>query len=188
MMSTLDGSIRDLREHLQWIKENERTKYQCPDYATAVHPSNCTPDEIIDCDLRLKRVLEFRQQTLLQLHDLGDKIGIDRAVMSTAAFIFDRYLSTFTPIFIRGEGGLPCRGNLIGVASLFIAAKSLMTRADFLLIKKSFRDYLREVFDEQVELKILEGLNWDIVYCSPISIIYDLITLLPRPCGYQEYD
>ena len=179
----------DLQERFRHLKENEKMKkYQCPDYAVLAHPSNCTNEKKEVCLSRMNSIMDFRHQTLLKLWGFSEQnLCVDGVVMSTAAFIFDRYLSTFVPSFVHSESSLPCKGNLIGVASLFIAAKSLMSREGFHPVEEFFCYYSREVFVEQVEWKILKALKWDIVYPSPISIINDLITLLPRPCDFQEH-
>ena len=171
------NSVADLRERFQRLKEFEM-KYQCLDYTIAASASRH----------RVEAVLEWRHKTLVQLYRLIRRHCIDQAVMSTAAFIFDRYLSTIMPAFIHGEEKAPFRSDLIGVASFFIAAKSLMSSHHIHRLEEIFRGYSREVFAEGVEWKILKALNWDVVYHPPSSIVSDILALLPHPRGYQYYD
>ena len=165
----------DIRKHFQWLKQSKRTKYQCPDYAkdSLTSLSNYSPDEQAALDLRLNRVLVIHEKNLRVLYALADCHCIDTAVMSTAAFIFDRYLSRFIPNYVRGLVDVPLPFGMIGVASLFIASKSQLARRDLAFIEKFLRGnpHSKEILN--VELKILVELDWNIVYTSPISIIHD---------------
>ena len=137
----------------------------------------------------MDNILDYRFKTLLKLYEFVEQeLTIDREVMDTAAYIFDRYLSTFVPSYIHGKANIPCRPILIGAASLLIAAKSLMPREDIFAVEDFLCDYCGDIYKEEVELKILRSLNWNVIFHSPMSILEDLMTLLPRPVGYHDHD
>lgn len=201
---TIDPSIEDMRERLQQLRRVERTKYQCADYIGDSYRSlnNILDDKMAsNMIIRLREVRVTREQTLRKLYSwVGDlrnaadediRVDVDEAVLSTAAFIFDRYLSTFVPGYVAGEAGAPSQASVIGVASLFIAAKSQMPWFEFSRIEMFFGDYdgyARAIFAKNVELEILKAVNWDVVYPSPISIIRDLLTFLPGPLEKYKTD
>ena len=84
--------------------------------------------------------------------------------------------------------GVPQKFDVIGVAALLIATKLHMARRDLAPIETFLSDnpFRRDVIG--AEQMILVKLNWNIFYPSPISIVHDLLTMLPSPCGYQWYD
>lgn len=180
-------SVLDMKERFQRLKQVEKTKYQCVDYANESMKgwSNYTPDEQASLALRLEHALISRKQVLRALYTTN----VDESITSTAAFIFDRYLSKFAPDYIRGLVDAPHRFEIIGLASFVIAAKSQLGGRDLVPLERFLRGgrrFTRKIFE--VELKILTALNWDVIYPSPISIIRELIELLSSPCGYQDFD
>ena len=181
-------STTDLQERIQWLMQHERARYTCPDYAAASNYTACG-EGAPGWRERLEHIMKIREQSLLELYH---NAGIPTTVLSTATFIFDRYLSTFIPQYVRGECTFPFEGkcNLIALASFFIAAKSLAAfscERNMPNVVRQFK-YSQEVFAKDVESTILEALDWNIVYMPPISIIQDLLTILSQPCGYQEHD
>ena len=74
--------------------------------------------------------------------------------------------------------------TLIGLSCLFIAAKSLLSWDEIVLIVNRFGKQSREVFLADMETRILNALKWEVVYTPPMSVIQDLLTLLPR---YHNY-
>mmetsp|Transcript_1579 Transcript_1579/g.3448 ORF Transcript_1579/g.3448 Transcript_1579/m.3448 type:complete len:401 (+) Transcript_1579:202-1404(+) len=180
----------EMRERFQRLKRCEKIKNLCPDYAQDCFTCSVRygSDEQVTLDSRLKRVLAIREKILRLLYDTADRNCIDAAVTSSAAFIFDRYLSRFVPNYVRGSADLPHLFGIIGSASLFIAAKSQLARRDLDFVERFLHKnpYSQQILN--VELKILVDLDWNIAYTSPISIVHDLLELLPRPCGDQEYD
>ena len=184
---TTTTSTTDLQERIQWLMQHERARYTCPDYAAASNYTACG-EGAPDWRERLKNITKIRQQSLLELYH---NAGIPTTFLSTATFIFDRYLSTFIPQYIRGECTFPFEGkcNIIALASFFIAAKSLTASWERKMpdVVRQFK-YSQEVFAKDVESTILEALDWNIVYMPPISIIQDLLAILSQPCGYQEHD
>ena len=181
---TTSTTTTDLQERIQWLMQHERARYTCPDYAAASNYTACG-EGAPGWRERLEHIKKIRQQSLLELYNAG----IPTTILSTATFIFDRYLSTFIPQYIRGECTFPFDGkcNLIALASFFIAAKSLAASCDMPNVVRQFK-YSQDVFAKDVESTILEALDWNIVYMPPISIIQDLLTILSQPCGYQEHD
>ena len=123
------------------------------------------------------------------MYELADDFGIDRAVTGNAAFIFDRYLSMCVPSYIKGTVNLTYRFVVIRSASLLIAAKLHMSKSELGPIKNFVSErenhYSGEIF--QAELEILVKLQWDAMYPSPISIIDDMLTLLPCPRSFLDY-
>ena len=180
MMIPFNVPITDLQERFQSL-QNEKTKYICPDYAAS---SNYTHHGREDWEDRLKRVMKFRKETLLYFYDWTGSLDLPSDVMSTAAYIFDKYLSTFLPQYIRGEIKRCDKHGLIGLSCFFIAIKSLLSWDEIDHIVNRFGKRSREVFLADVETKVLKALKWQIVYTSPMSIIQDLITLLPQ---YHNY-
>ena len=189
MTASPTESVDDMVRRFQRLKGIEHTKYRCNAYGddAIVCSPTLQPDEKAVLLLRSDRVLLKREVLLLEVYALADHLGIDRAVTGNASFLFDRYLSTFIPSYVTGTANLPHRFDAIGIASLFITAKFHMTRAELGRIDNFVRDnrYSEGIF--QAELDILVKLHWDIIYPSPISIMDDLLTLLPRPKSYQEY-
>ena len=185
---TTSTSTTDLQERIQWLVQHERARYTCPDYAAASNYTACG-EGAPGWRERLEHIMNIRRQSLLELYNAG----IPTTFLSTATFIFDRYLSTFTfiPQYVRGECTFPFEGkcNLIALASFFIAAKSLAASCERKMpnVVRQFK-YSQEVFAKDVESTILEALDWNIVYMPPISIIRDLLTIISLPCGYQEHD
>ena len=188
MMPTPSDSVLNMHERFEQLKRIERAKYICPDYAmdSIAGWSNHTHDDRAALVLRLKRVLSIREQALHGLYDLANNLRVDRAIMSASAFIFDRYLSTIIPNYVKGQADLPYMFDVIGVASLAIAAKSQLANYELAPIEEflRFSPFRKDII--HVELEILVELNWNITYPSPNLIIRDLLALLPCQYGQQE--
>ena len=184
------AAFADLHERFQWLKQHERTKYLCPDYYVVSSTSSVRDGDLVETmhwEDRLMNVMTYREKTICVLYDRADTLGIQRDVMSTAVFIFDRYLSTFVPDYVCGKVQL-FKNPLLGIASLFIAAKSLMSCEEIQPLVEYFGRYSRGVFADDTETKILMTLGWNIMYTSPISIVEDLLSLLPlHPNPNQQY-
>ena len=189
MPSISSHTVADMLERFQSIIQDETSRYICDDYATDSVALDCPDDEKTTITTRLEGVLGDRRQTLENVYYMAKCLGIDESIASNAAFIIDRYLSIFAPRYINSLDGMPQRFDVIGVASLLVAAKFLMAVRDLGPIETFLSDnpFKRDIID--AEQMILVKLNWAIVYPSPISIIQDmLIIMLPRPCGYLWYD
>ena len=196
MMSVVfDAPLHTLLERFQWLKQHESTKYVCPDYAA---PSSYITDDLVELarwERRLENAMIYRENTIRQLYECTSsnlRVPIPADVMSTAVFIFDRCLSSFMPQCVRNEMDPPYswKAGLLGIASLFIAAKSLMSYEEIQPLVECFGSYSRGVFADDTETKILMAFQWNIVYTSPILIVKDLLSLLPsqwHPCNQQQY-
>ena len=187
-----------MQERFQWLKQNERTRYMCPDYTNPLQYTSSTDG---DWQERLQGILDERKHNVFWLHLCAGELGLHSTVFSTAVYIFDRYLSTFVPAYVKRElAFLEYDLQTIALASLFIATKSMMAvnviKANEMPhspigdIIRQFRKYYgsltRQVFKDKVETGILMALDWNIVYTPPISIVQDLLSILPRPCEYDE--
>ena len=183
--STLDdvSTLDALQERFQWLKQHER-KYICCDYTA---PSKYKDMEREDLEERLKCILKSRNQSLAELFGYAEKLGIHNSVMSTAAFIFDKYLSTIVPKYIKRDCYFDIDCTLISVASLLIAAKLLLGAWNTKLIVDSLGKYSRKVYEQDVDGMILKVVGWNIVYNPPISIIQDVLAVLPRPCEFEYH-
>lgn len=185
MLPFAELSVGELQERFQWLLANERSRYMIPDY---LGDAVLTPSSTSGSRSRSERIVEFRNETLYHLYGVCDRRSIARDVMSNAVFIFDRYLSTFVPGYLRGEADPPPRSDLFGPASLLIAAKALATREDVHRIEFDLGRYSRDVYATGMETKILKALRWEVVYRSPLSIVADLLSLVPKPRGYQVFE
>lgn len=186
-----------MQERFQWLKQNEKTRYMCPDYTDPLQYTSSTDG---DWQERLKGILDDRNKMITWLHNCADSFGIPNRVMSTAVYIFDRYLSTFVPAYVKRELAFPPHHTeVIALASLFIAVKSMLINLIMVNdrpyspmgdILRQFRKYYgsltRQVSSEHAETTILMALDWNIVYVPPNTIVEDLLSVLPRPCEYDE--
>jgi len=188
----------DMQERFQWLKQNERTRYMCPDYTNPLQYISSTDG---DWQERLQGILNERKYNVTWLHKCAGVLDIDSTVFSTAVNIFDRYLSTFVPAYVKRElAFLEYDLQAIALASLFLAVKSMMAvnvievnempHSPIGDIIRQFRKYYgsltRQVFKDKVETAILMALDWNIVHTPPSSIVYDLLCILPPPCEYDE--
>ena len=188
----------DMQERFQWLKQNERTRYMCPDYTNQLQYTSSTDG---DWQERLQGILDKRNKVLIWIYECGNELGVPSRVMSTAVYIFDRYLSTFVPAYVKRElAFLEYDLQTIALASFFLAVKLMMAvnvievnempHSPIGNIIRQFRKYYgsltRQVFKDKVETAILMALNWNIVYVPPIAIVQDLLSILPRPCEYDE--
>ena len=175
----------DMQERFQWLKQNEKTRYMCPDYTNPLQYTSSTDG---DWQERLQGILDKRKKVLVWLYECGNELGIPSRVMSTAVYIFDRYLSTFVTAYVKRElAFLEHHEHLIAIASLLIAVKSLFVyRHDIKTVVESFGCFTKQLVKDKVEITILMALDWNIVYSPPIAIIEDLLSVLPRPCEYDE--
>ena len=170
----------------------------CPDYTNPLQYTSSTDG---DWQERLQGILDERKHNVSWLHNCTGQLGIDSTVFSTAVYIFDRYLSTFVPAYVKRElAFLEYDLQTIALASLFLAVKSMMAVSVIKVnemphspigdIIRQFRKYYgsltRQVFKDKVETAILMALDWNIVYVPPSSIVYDLLSILPQPCEYDE--
>jgi len=191
----------DMQERFQWLKQNERTRYMCPDYTNPLQYTSSTDgdwQERLQC---LQGILDDRNKMITWLHNCANELGIPSRVMSTAVYIFDRYLSTFVPAYVKRELAFPPHHTeVIALASLFIAVKSMLVN----LIKvndmpyspigdiiynfshSQYKSLTGQVSSEHAETTILMALDWNIVYVPPNAIVEDLLSVLPRPCEYDE--
>lgn len=188
----------DMQERFQWLKQNERTRYMCPDYTNPLQYTSSTDG---DWEERLQGILDERKYNVTWLHNCTGQLSVDSTVFSTAVYIFDRYLSTFVPAYVKRElAFLEYDLQAIALASLFLAVKSMMAvnvievnempHTPIGDIIRQFRKYYssltRQVFKDEVETAILKALDWNIVHTPPSSIVYDLLCILPPPCEYDE--
>ena len=187
----------DIQERFQWLKQNERTRYMCPDYTNLLQYTSSTDG---DWQERLQGILDERKHNVSWLYKCAGELGIHSTVFSTAVNIFDRYLSTFAPAYVKRElAFLEYDLQTIALASFFIAVKSMMVNvtkdnempySPIGNIIRKFRKYYgsltRQVFKDKVETVILMALDWNIVHAPPIAIVHDLLSILPRPCEYDE--
>ena len=178
-VSTLDA----LQERFQWLKQHER-KYLCCDFTAQSNYKRMLSE---DCEERLKCILKNRNQSLDELFGYADNFGIDNSVISTAAYIFDKYLSTVVSKYIEQECSFDINVTLISVASLLIAAKSLLGARDTKLIARHLWKYSSKVYENNFDGMVLKAVRWNIVYTSPISIIQDVLAVLPRPCEFDYH-
>ena len=170
----------------------------CPDYTNPTQYSSSTDG---DWQERLQGILNERKYNVTWLQKCAGVLDIDSTVFSTAVYIFDRYLSTFVPAYVKRElAFLEYDLQTIALASLFLAVKSMMAvnviednempHTPIGDIIRQFRKYYgsltRQVFKDKVETAILMALDWNIVYVPPSSIVYDLLCILPPPCEYDE--
>ena len=175
MLPISNESAADMRERIRQLKAIERSRYQLPHYVDEL-TTYAHDDDAVDC--RLQHFLHHREETLRRLYN-HRRFGA--AVMGTASFIFDRYLSQVVPKYVLGQVEMPFRVDVICAASLIIASKSLMSAP---ILRRN--EYASNVI--KAERDILTKLNWDIIYPSPISVVEDLLTLLHGKCGYEESD
>ena len=188
----------DMQERFQWLKQNERTRYMCPDYTNPLQYTSSTDG---DWQERLQGILDDRNKMITWLHNCANELGIPSRVMSTAVYIFDRYLSTFVPAYVKRELAFPPHHTeVIALASLFIAVKSMMMNlimvddmpyspiGDIIynFSHSQYKSLTRQVSSDHAETTILMALDWNIVYVPPNTIIEDLLSILPRPCEYDE--
>jgi len=187
----------DMQERFQWLKQNERTRYMCPDYTNPLQYTSSTDG---DWQERLQGILDERKHNISWLHKCAGELGLHSTVFSTAVSIFDRYLSTFVPAYVMRElAFLEYDLQTIALASLFLAVKSMMANVTKVnempyspigdVIRKFGKYYgslTRQVFKDKVETTILMALDWNIVHTPPIAIVYDFLCILPPPCEYDE--
>jgi len=173
----------------------------CPDYTNPLQYTSSTDADWQERLRCLQGILDERKHNVFWLHLCAGELGLHSTVFSTAVYIFDRYLSTFVPAYVKRElAFLEYDLQTIALASLFVAVKSMMA-ANVIEVNemphspvgdtiRQFRKYYgsltRQVFKDEVETAILMALDWNIVYVPPISIVQDLISILPRPCEYDE--
>ena len=193
----------DMQERFQWLKQNERTRYMCPDYTNPLQYTSSTDGDWQERLQGLQGILDDRNKMISWLHNCANEIGsISSRVMSTAVYIFDRYLSTFVPAYVKRELAFPPHHiEVIALASLFIAVKSMMINLIMVdgmsyspigdIIRQfshsQYKSLTRQVSSEHAETTILMALDWNIVYVPPMAIVQDLLfSVLPRPCEYDE--
>ena len=184
--STVDDvsiNLDSLQERFQWLKQHER-KYLCCDFTAQSNYKRMLSE---NCEERLKCILKERNQCLTKLFGYADNFGIDNSVISTAAYIFDKYLSTVVSKYIEKECSFGINYALISVASLLIAAKSLLRARDAKLIVDHLWKYSSKVYEKNFDGMVLQAVRWNIVYTSPISIIQDILAVLPRPCEFDNH-
>ena len=183
MLPISNESAADMRERIQHLKAIERTRYQLPRYVSEL-TTYAHGDAAVDC--RLQRVLGHREKTLRLLYNCRG----GAAVMGSTSFIFDRYLSQVVPKFVLGQACMPYRVYVIGIASLFIASKSLLPASESYPIIERILRRNEDASDIilRAERDILTKLNWDIIYPSPIAIVEELLTLLPGTCDHEEHE
>jgi len=157
----------------------------CSDYTNPLQYTSSTDG---DWQERLQGILDNRKKVLVWLYECSNELGIPSRVMSTAVYIFDRYLSTFVPAYVKRElAFLEYDLQNSALASLFITIKSLFVyRHDIREVVQSFGGFTKQVVKDKVEISILMALDWNIVYSPPIEIIEHLLSVLPRPCEYDE--
>ena len=145
---TSEFPLQDIHDRLRHLRAVETAKYQITNYAAS------------------SRTIDAREQTLRQLYHFADQLNthvnencFNGAVMSTAGFVFDRYLSSF-----GRRVDIPSQLGTIGAACLWIAAKSLIQRGDCQYFEQVCNSDLTTLYSMGVEMKILKALNWDVVY------------------------
>lgn len=180
MITASSDSIADVRDRLRRLKDVELDKYTVS--SLSINGASASR--------RLQSILAARDEVLRAICDVnitGDRGADNAAAVSHAAFIFDKYMSSW----IASEAiDLPYRIDRIGAASVFIAAKSRSTRRRVWQLTERYAERnpaLHKVFD--AELDILAKLEWNTNYQGPIEIVQDVLgLLLPRSTGYQEHD
>jgi hypothetical protein len=165
--------------------DNKSSNYRVHDYL-----SNALTNPSEHVRNWAERIMFVREHNISSLYEMADRYRIDREVISSAANIIDRCLCIWVPVIEQGVTSLPYELDVYCMVALWIAIKTQVGHtagAVFPSISMLLPSYPKKLLKD-AECDILYELKWNVLFPTPVSIVRELLPLLPCHWGFDTND